>query len=320
MENIWNNEFDRESVLQELITKLSYKKGIILHNDICGIISALYLSHKTGLPIVGIADIHSKANRPSVIYYDDSIALSDCVFVDLAIIVPNILCIDHHSTPKGLLDDNKYNCNKYTNNGNIEDRYTKFYDKNPTSCINWLVYLFGDSLQAYTYVQMLMLILSDSTYKNCIKYPANCQSWLNSFEQYNLYELARTHNIKENINKLMKELKVYEQGYQQWSIEHNCFVENHYNINLNITRTTQSLCDDICEIMAWNKVIFPTQFIKQYIENRKVYLKDWETLSKSTSILTPVTCALQNVQNGNYSEMYVSMFRHNLKQIKSKEV
>lgn len=286
---MFKKDFNEEIVLNELYGKISDKKGQIIHNDYDGLISGLFLYNKTKLPLNGIFQINSQKNMDTNLYCNDIEYLNDFVFNDCSIINKNCVTIDHHSVLTQFYNENNYNCNKYTEYKDIT-KGSNFHHKNPTGNICWLLYLFGEPVDTYTYKQKLMIVLADSLYDNFRKYPSNCRDWLDDMGLQTLYSVLKSDSLEGDIIDLKKELCLYNQGYQILN-NNKEFVSNVFDRE---PITTQLLLDKIADIMDWNKMSLPEFKHKIILEN------EIKQINEVPKILDGIylTSAIRSVKDG----------------------
>lgn len=150
-------------------TALQETKGIITHTDLDGIISAAYVYHKTGKPLVGLCNL-SNSGTTKIRTTEASTSLQHQLFLDLSIVDNNCWSIDHHYLPIDKLPHKAINANKYY-------EAMELRDKNPTGNILWLMFLFNEDYCKYSQEQLTALSIVDSTFANYNKYKDNMINW-----------------------------------------------------------------------------------------------------------------------------------------------
>ncbi len=287
------NSFSRGEVLKDILLKLKTKNGSIIHNDIDGLLSAIYIYYKTGLSINGFFTINSQPYMKTELICENK-NIIDCIFLDCSIINDKMLTIDHHTVTSEFYNDNNYNCNKFTIYNDILNS-KNFYHKNPTGCINWLIYLFGENINSFTYKQKLLLILADSFYDNYNKYKNNCNDWIKVFKQEELYEVLNSPTLIEDIENLKKELGIVNQGYQTYT--RSGFISHNTN------KTTQEVINNICRIMEWDKLTLPTFKYNIIFDNYKCKLSERNIIVENKGF----TSAIRTIKDGLNSDICFSV-------------
>lgn len=156
---------------QELINLMTGVKGLVIHNDIDGLLSGLYMNQKYNIPIVGVIELGSDDGDMGTFLlnkeFNNKRLWDEVVFLDCGIITDAAKVIDHHLSPAKYYNERKINYHKnFSKTKNI-------WDKCPINNIMWLMAIHKDSPLNYTGFQQALILSADGTHKNYVKYNDN---------------------------------------------------------------------------------------------------------------------------------------------------
>lgn len=275
------------------------KEYTMIHSDLDGVLSGLYLHHKYGIKIGGFFEVNSSEYNHSKIYCVER-KLKNYIYLDLAITHKDCFVIDHHS--QYLYGENNINCVKYTPYAELNK--WNFPKKNPTGNILWMLYLLNENLDKYTYEQKLLLCIADSFHTNYHKYKDNCKRWLKYFDMECLIEVLENPSMFQDANRIIKQLHIQDQAYQTY-VDGN-FYNCEFSTYSDNSITTQKFMDNISKLMGWKQVQLPVFSYVHKFSNHKVKVKDVEELLRTNKRI--FTSAIRSMKYGADSLMYVSEY------------
>jgi hypothetical protein len=166
------------------------KKGIIAQLDPDGLYSAFIISRLTGLDVVGVSDLYN-----NIYGIDENDNLSDYVFVDVEMFLPDVLSVGNHNNitnPKVYeeIKDRLVNClNPNYQFGVTVKEYTGKY---PFGTAHYLIELYSEQLnlpELFESKELLQLLyISDAVYNTVNKYPTNFKNWADKLFKNDLFQ------------------------------------------------------------------------------------------------------------------------------------
>jgi hypothetical protein len=198
------------------------KKGIIAQLDPDGLYSAFIISRLTGLDVVGVSDLYN-----NIYGIDENDTLSDYVFVDVEMFLPDVLSVGNHNNitnPKVYeeIKDRLVNClNPNYQFGVTVKEYTGKY---PFGTAHYLIELYSEQLdlpQLFESKELLQLLyISDAVYNTVNKYPTNFKNWADKLFKNDLFQekflkvLFKKFSFSKDTERLLNEAKKMFGGYE----------------------------------------------------------------------------------------------------------
>jgi hypothetical protein len=198
------------------------KKGIIAQLDPDGLYSAFIISRLTGLDVVGVSDLYN-----NIYGIDENDKLSDYVFVDVEMFLPDVLSVGNHNnitSPKVYeeIKDRLVNClNPNYQFGVTVKEYTGKY---PFGTAHYLIELYSEELnlpELFESKELLQLLyISDAVYNTVNKYPTNFKNWADKLFKNDLFQdkflkvLFKKFSFSKDTERLLNEAKKMFGGYE----------------------------------------------------------------------------------------------------------
>ena len=198
------------------------KKGIIAQLDPDGLYSAFIISRLTGLDVVGVSDLYN-----NIYGIDENDNLSDYVFVDVEMFLPDVLSVGNHNNitnPKVYeeIKDRLVNClNPNYQFGVTVKEYTGKY---PFGTAHYLIELYSEQLnlpELFESKELLQLLyISDAVYNTVNKYPTNFKNWADKLFKNDLFQekflkvLFKKFSFSKDTERLLSEAKKMFGGYE----------------------------------------------------------------------------------------------------------
>jgi hypothetical protein len=198
------------------------KKGIIAQLDPDGLYSAFIISRLTGLDVVGVSDLYN-----NIYGIDENDNLSDYVFVDVEMFLPDVLSVGNHNNitnPKVYeeIKDRLVNClNPNYQFGVTVKEYTGKY---PFGTAHYLIELYSEQLnlpELFESKELLQLLyISDAVYNTVNKYPTNFKNWADKLFKNDLFQekflkvLFKKFSFSKDTERLLNEAKKMFGGYE----------------------------------------------------------------------------------------------------------
>jgi hypothetical protein len=198
------------------------KKGIIAQLDPDGLYSAFIISRLTGLDVVGVSDLYN-----NIYGIDENDTLSDYVFVDVEMFLPDVLSVGNHNNitnPKVYeeIKDRLVNClNPNYQFGVTVKEYTGKY---PFGTAHYLIELYSEQLnlpELFESKELLQLLyISDAVYNTVNKYPTNFKNWADKLFKNDLFQekflkvLFKKFSFSKDTERLLNEAKKMFGGYE----------------------------------------------------------------------------------------------------------
>ena len=167
-----NQKWDRS----ELDAIINNTKGTVIHNDLDGLLSGLYIYQKYNIPIVGICELGTNNDDIGCLsinseFYDDEyrgrLDWESILFLDCGVICDKAKVIDHHSSPNLYYNERKINYCKYFS------KTDSITDKCPLGNILWLMAIHNEDVSLFNELQQRLIIAADGTHSNYFNYPEN---------------------------------------------------------------------------------------------------------------------------------------------------
>lgn len=159
----------------DLIRLLSSVEGTVIHNDIDGLLSGLYIYQQFNIPIVGICELGTNDQDIGCLSINEKFNIEDpdvfdkILFLDCGVAFEKAKVIDHHTMPEKYYNKRKINYCKYFSKDN------SIQNKCPVGNILWLMAIHNEDFRKYNELQQKLIISADGTHMNYFNYPNNTQ-------------------------------------------------------------------------------------------------------------------------------------------------
>lgn len=238
----------------------------IIHNDIDGIISGMFL-HNKGAEICGVYDLYS-FNTTKKEYINNAEQL---IGIDLDLNYRDMRCFGHHIVAD--LNKNGFNINNFMNlDISIKDYFTQ---KCPLNTIILLYSLFD--LKPKNDREIAMLVYPDSVIKNYLTpaYKENVINWLKILKQEeiinaleNRIDILLDIISQEIVNKIKDVFPHKSNHLQNLNNNKRVFPQCHNYINNKTGKFIYDiniLIETIDKMMGWETKNFPRKFLYKKI-------------------------------------------------------
>lgn len=225
-------------------------KKMIVHNDLDGILTAMFFKQYLNWEVVGVYDL----NKISVTA-KEPISMKDLIYVDLDVTFSDYYSIGHHII--GSESNTHFNINDIF--GIDHKQYVK---KFPLSTVLFLYWLYEIELPK-DMLQNIFLLHSDSTYKNYVTYKNNVEMWIKALGLNSLFEVLNHKDFKS-----MHETHVLPNTYH-YNKQCSYNVTNGVATIIENNRDVNDYLKYLCTLFNFDLLQYPTDMIKERKFKRK---------------------------------------------------
>lgn len=227
-------------------------KEMVIHNDLDGILTGMFLSHYMGWKVVGVYDLETIH-----ISKDFKGRMEDIIYVDLDVTFKDYKSLGHHII--GTESANHLNLNTLFG---IDHR--KYVRKYPLSTVFFLYWLYDIALPTDA-EQLSFLLHGDSVLANYSKYTDNVSMWLKHLNFEHIIYRIECGEIEE-----ITKQKVLPMTYG-WNKQCTYLIKDGVPVFKESKADFQTYINRLCRIFKFEPMVVPTNLTRSKKFNRLEY-------------------------------------------------